>query len=113
MFGTTTLLFQKRSVRGKFLYRQNLKRKKGKRQACQIIAFIVRNEPKQLLVLLLMDHVGDLLGYQGGVAAGPVVDYEIYLDLILYGFSRNSNGVLDHLRIQHAIDFRGGPRKAN
>jgi hypothetical protein len=32
-----------------------------------------------------MEPIGDLLGDQGGVAAGAVVDDEVDLDLVLYG----------------------------
>ena len=49
-----------------------------------------------------MQPVGDLLGDQGGVAAGAVVDDEVHLDLVLYGFVYDFCRVLDHLRIQHA-----------
>jgi len=37
---------------------------------------------KQPLLLLLMEPVGDLLGDQGGVAAGAVVDDEVKLNLM-------------------------------
>jgi len=33
-----------------------------------------------------MEPICDLLGDQGGVAAGAVVDDEVDLDLVLYGF---------------------------
>ena len=51
-----------------------------------------------------MEPIGDLLGDQGGVAAGAVVDDEIDLDLVLYGLVYDLCRVLDHLRIQHAGD---------
>ena len=51
-----------------------------------------------------MEPIGDLLGDQGGVAAGAVVDDEIDLDLVLNGLVYNFSRVLDHLRIQHARD---------
>ena len=51
-----------------------------------------------------MEPVGDLLGDQGGVAAGAVVDDEVDLDLVLYGLVHDFCRVLDHLRIQHAGD---------
>ncbi len=51
-----------------------------------------------------MEPVGDLLGNQRGVAAGAVVDSEIHLDLVFYGLIHDSGGILDHFRIQHAID---------
>ena len=53
---------------------------------------------EQPMLLLRMEPVGDLLGDQGGVAAGAVVDDEIYLDLVLYGLVHDLNGILDHLR---------------
>jgi hypothetical protein len=40
---------------------------------------------KQALLLLLMETVGDLLGDQGSVAAGAVVDNWVDLDLVFYG----------------------------
>jgi hypothetical protein len=40
---------------------------------------------KQPLLLLLMETVGDLLGDQGSVAAGAVVDNWVDLDLAFYG----------------------------
>ena len=43
-------------------------------------------------------------GQSGGVAAGAVVDNEIYTNIILHGFIHNSGRVLDHLRVQHAAD---------
>ena len=51
-----------------------------------------------------MDPVGDLLGDQGGVAAGPVVDNEVHLDLVFYSLVHDLNGILDHLRVQHTAD---------
>ena len=59
---------------------------------------------EQPLLLLRMEPVGDLLGDQGGVAAGAVVDNEVHLDLVFYGLVHDLNGILDHLRIQHAAD---------
>ena len=59
---------------------------------------------KQPLLLLLMEPFGDLLGDQGGVAAGAVVDDEVDLDLVLYGLVYDFGRVLDHLRIQHPRD---------
>jgi len=51
-----------------------------------------------------MQPVGDLLGDQGGVAAGAVVDNEVHPDLVFYGLVHDLYGILDHLRIQHAAD---------
>ena len=51
-----------------------------------------------------MKPVGDLLGDQGGVAAGAVVDDEIDLEPVLYGLVHDVCRVFDHLRIQHAAD---------
>ena len=51
-----------------------------------------------------MEHFGDLLGDQGEVAAGAIVDDEVDLDLVLHGFVHDFCRILDHLRIQHAAD---------
>jgi len=51
-----------------------------------------------------MEPVSDLLGDQGGVAVGPVIDNEVHRDLVFYSLVHDFNGILDHLRIQHAID---------
>ena len=51
-----------------------------------------------------MDLVGDLLGDQGGVAAGAVVDDEVDLDLVRNGLIYDFCRVFDNLRIQHARD---------
>ena len=51
-----------------------------------------------------MEPFGNLLGDQGGVAAGAVVDDDIHLDLILLGLVYDLGRVLDHFRIQHARD---------
>ena len=53
---------------------------------------------EQPLLLLRMEPVGDLLGDQGGVAAGAVVDNEVHLDLVFYSLVHDLNGILDHLR---------------
>ena len=45
-----------------------------------------------------MEPVSDLLGDQGGVAAGAVVDDEVHLDLVFYSLVHNPIGILDHLR---------------
>ncbi len=45
-----------------------------------------------------MQPVGDLLGDQGGVATGAVVDDEIHLYLVFYSLVHDLNGILDHLR---------------
>jgi hypothetical protein len=37
-------------------------------------------------------------GRSGGVAAGAVVDNEVYLDLVSYLLAQDLNGILDHLR---------------
>ena len=44
----------------------------------------------KLFLLLLMQPVSDLLGNQGGVAAGAVVDDQVDLDLVLYGLRLRS-----------------------
>ena len=49
-----------------------------------------------------MEPVSDLLGDQGGVAASAVVDNQVHLDLVFYSLVHDLNGILDHLRIQHA-----------
>ena len=57
-----------------------------------------------LLLFFRMDPFADLLGDQGGVTPGAVVDDEIDLAHGLYGFVHDFCRVLDHLRIQHAGD---------
>ena len=42
-----------------------------------------------------------LFGDQGVFVAGAVVDDEIHLDLVLYGFVYDFGRVLYHLQIQH------------
>jgi len=59
---------------------------------------------KQSLLPFLLQPFGDLLGDQGGVAAGAVVDDEIHLGLVLYGLVHDFCRVLNPLRIQHAAD---------
>ena len=54
---------------------------------------------EQPLLLLRMEPISDLLGDQGGVSAGAVVDNEVHLDLVLYSLVQDLNGILDHLRI--------------
>ena len=44
-----------------------------------------------------MESFGDLLGDQGGVATGSVVDDEIDLNLVILGLVHNFCCVLDHL----------------
>jgi hypothetical protein len=39
---------------------------------------------EQATLLPRMEPVGDLLGNQGGVAVGAVVDNEVHLDLVFY-----------------------------
>jgi len=51
-----------------------------------------------------MKPVGDLLGGQGGVSAGAVVNDQVDLDLVLLGFVHDLGRVFDHLRIKHARD---------
>ena len=51
-----------------------------------------------------MEPFGDLLGDQGGIAAGAVVDDEVDQDLVLYGLVYDLRDVLNHLWIQHARD---------
>ena len=51
-----------------------------------------------------MEPICDLLGDQGRVAAGAVVDDEIDLDLVLYCLVYDFCRVLDHLGIQHPRD---------
>ena len=51
-----------------------------------------------------MQPFGDLLSDQGGVAASAVVDDEIDLEPVPYGFVYDFGRILDHLRIQHAGD---------
>ena len=51
-----------------------------------------------------MEPIGDLLRNQWGVAAGAVVDDEVYLDLVLFGLIYDFGRVLDHLRIKHSRD---------
>jgi len=63
-----------------------------------------RRGSKQSLLLFFIKSFSNLLGDQGGVAAGSVVDDEIDLDLILLGLVHDFGRVLDHLRIQHAQD---------
>jgi hypothetical protein len=46
----------------------------------------------------------NLLGDIGSVARVPLVDNEVDLDLVLYGFIHNFSGILDHLRVQHSAD---------
>ena len=53
---------------------------------------------EQPLLLLHMDSVGDLLSDQGGVAACPVVDNGVHLDLVYYSLVHVLNGILDHRR---------------
>jgi len=64
--------------------------------------FSFEKASEQPLLLFLMEPAGDLLGNQGGVAAGAVVDDEIDLDLVLLGLVHDICRVLDHLRIQHS-----------
>ena len=59
---------------------------------------------EQPLLLFLMEPAGDLLGDQGSIAAGAVVDDEVDLDLVLYGLIHDFGRVLDPLQIQHAGD---------
>jgi hypothetical protein len=56
------------------------------------------------LLLLRIEPITYLLGNQGGVAAGGVVDDEIDLDLVLHGLGYDFGPVFDHLGIQHAAD---------
>ena len=49
-----------------------------------------------------MKPVSDLLGDQGRVTAGSVVDDEVHLDFVLYRLIKDFCRILDHLRIQHA-----------
>ena len=59
-----------------------------------------------------MELVGDLLADQGGVTADAVVDDQLDLDHILYGFVYDLERILDYLRIHHAGDHsdkREGP----
>lgn len=51
-----------------------------------------------------MEPIGDLLGDQGGVAAGAIVNDEIDLDLAPYSLFYDFSRVLDHFRIQHSWD---------
>ena len=51
-----------------------------------------------------MQAISDLLGDQGGVSAGAVVDDQVDLDLVLYGLVYDFRRIFDHLRIQHARD---------
>jgi hypothetical protein len=63
-----------------------------------------KQDSEQPLLLLRMESICHLLGDQGGVAAGLVVDDEIDLDLLLYGLVHDFCLVFDHLRIQYAAD---------
>ena len=47
-----------------------------------------------------MEPVGDLLGDQGSVASGAVVDNDIYLDLLLYGVIQDFDDIFDLPRIR-------------
>ena len=58
---------------------------------------------EQPLLLLRMDSVGDFLDNQGGVAAGPVVDNEVHLDLVFYSLVHDLNGMFDHLPGQDTV----------
>jgi len=55
-----------------------------------------------VLLFFQMEAIGNLLGDQGGVAAGPVVDDQVGLNLVLYGLVYDFCRVLDHLRISPA-----------
>jgi hypothetical protein len=50
-----------------------------------------------------METVSDLLGDQGGVASGAVVDNEVHLDLVVYSLVHDLNGILDHLTGQDTV----------
>ena len=62
----------------------------------------IKMNSEQPLLLLRMKSVSDLLGDQGGVAAGAVVNDEVHLDFVFCSLVHDLNGILDHLRIQHA-----------
>ena len=53
---------------------------------------------KIIFGVFCIEPVGDLLGDQGGVAAGAVVDNEVHLDLLFYSLVHDFNGILDHFR---------------
>ncbi len=59
---------------------------------------------EQTPLLFRAEPVRDLLGDQGGATPGAVVDDEVYLDLVFYSLVHDLTGILDHLRVQHAID---------
>jgi hypothetical protein len=59
---------------------------------------------RKILLLLPMGAIGDLLGDQGGVAVGAVIDDEVNLDLVLCALVYDCCRVLDHLRIRHPTD---------
>jgi len=57
----------------------------------------------QPLLFLRFQLVGHLLGDQGGVAPGAVVDNEVHLDLVFYSLVHDLNGFLDHLTGQDTV----------
>ncbi len=57
----------------------------------------------QPLLFFRMEPVTDLLGNQGGVAPGSVVDNEVHLDLVVYGLVHDLNSILDHLPGQNTV----------
>ena len=69
----------------------------------QALASMIKMNSEQPLLLLRMEPLSDLLGDQGGVAAGAVVDNEVHLDLVFYSLVHDLNGIFDHLPGQDTV----------
>ena len=70
------------------------------------VASMDKNEFRAASAASPNEPVSDLLGDQGGVAAGPVADYEVHWGLVFYSLIHDLNGILDHLQVQHkSINF--------
>ncbi len=60
--------------------------------------FRMRKKLEKPLLFLGMETIGDLLGDQGAVTAGAVIDYQIHLIFSLYRLVHDFCGVFNHLQ---------------